>query len=222
MSPPKKSAKRSARPTGASADRTTVDGQRTRARRGEAATAGRRAPLEVIRGARAAGTPAKAFGQRPGASNRQLLVFNMVRARARVQAAVQGMVPGSAERPIGEGKWNTREIVLHLHFWDRETLRSLESAHHGIRPSWADYDREDFSRANAAGLDELRHLGWDEATRALHSGRQALIEAIERIPELPADVWDTTHALGELLNNMPYHDLHHADAIKRWRARAGA
>ena len=162
------------------------------------------------------------FRQRVGASGRQLLLFNMVRARTRVQAAFQGLQPGSAERPIGEGRWNCREIVLHLHFWDGEALRALDSALHGIRPSWSDFDREDYARANAAGLDALRHLSWEEAMRALHGGRHALIEAVERISELPAEVWRPEHPLGELLHALPSHDLHHADVIKRWRAGTGA
>jgi hypothetical protein len=182
----------------------------------------RRPAFELVRGTVSGDTAPAAFRQRAGASSRQLQLFNLVRARTRVQAAVQGLVPGAAERPIGEGRWNAREIVLHLHFKDRETLDALESALHGIRPSWHDYDRGDFDRANAIGLAGLRHMPWDEALRALHIGRQALVEAIESIPELPADVWDTTHPLGELLHALSLHDLHHADAIKRWRAGAGA
>jgi hypothetical protein len=196
-----------------------------RARPAAGSPAGAPPALGLLHGAKpkAAKKPAPtSFRQRVGASGRQLLLFNMVRARTRLQAALQGLAPGTTERPIGEGRWNIREIVLHLHFWDREALRALDSALHGIRPSWSDFDREDYARANAAGLDALRHLGWEEAVRALHGGRHALIEAIERISELPPEVWRAEHPLGELLHALPTHDLHHADAIKRWRAGTGA
>lgn len=179
---------------------------------------GRTPALGIVRGA----APPPPFAPRATASSRQRLLFDMVRARAKVQAAVQGLAPGAAVLPIAEGKWSARETLLHLHARDREVLRALDPARHGIRPSWFDFDADDHARANAEALDALRHLPWDAALRALHAGRLALIEAVERVPELPAEVWSPTHPLGALLAGVSSHDLHHADVLKRWRAGDGS
>src|SRR5437899_2735319 len=81
-----------------------------------------RKPLRrVPRATRTAPEPeaGSAFPQRDGASAKQLLLFELVRARTAFTASVQGMVAGSAERPLGPGKWNAREIVLRLRSRDR-------------------------------------------------------------------------------------------------------
>jgi hypothetical protein len=49
-----------------------------------------------------------------------------------------------------------------------------------------------------------------------------LMEAVEGVPEQPAEIWSPEHPFGWMLNGLPPHDRHHAEIIKRWRAEAGA
>lgn len=167
-----------------------------------------------------AAAPAPAFPQRGSASPKQLLLFALVRAWARVLAATQGLSAASAGRPVGERKWTLRETVLHLHAWDLEWERALEPACRGTRPAWLDHGPEELARLNQALLEPLRRLSWDEAVRRLHAGRARLLEAIESLPEEPAAMWTREHPLGELLAILPEHDQHHAEVIKRARAEA--
>jgi uncharacterized damage-inducible protein DinB len=161
-----------------------------------------------------------AFPQRRGASPKQLLLFELVRAWARVLAATQGLPAASAGRAVGRGKWTICETVLHLHAWDLEWERSLEPAYRGVRPAWLDEGPEELARLNRALLEPLRRLSWDEALRRLHAGRARLLEAIESLPEEPAVLWTQKHPLGELLAALHEHDHHHAELIKRARAEA--
>jgi hypothetical protein len=112
-----------------------------------------------------------AFPQTEGASSKQLVMFRLLKARAQVLAAIQGLVPGAAERPLGDGKWNVREIVLHLCSRDRARLREFEAALRGVPVSWQDLDDEEMARVNAGEVGSISHLGWDEALRLLHSTR---------------------------------------------------
>jgi uncharacterized damage-inducible protein DinB len=160
------------------------------------------------------------FQQREGASPKQLLLFELVRARARVHAALQGLSAGAAERPLGEGRWSIRELVLHLHAWDLEMERAVEPAYRGERPAWLDEDTAGRARTNTQLLAPLRHLAWDEAMRRLHMGRDRLLEALESLPEEPDALWTKDHALGAMLVTLPEHDRHHAESIKTARDRA--
>jgi hypothetical protein len=176
----------------------------------------------VPRAKRAAPPAPRSFPQTEGASGKQMIVFRLIKARARVLAALQGMIAGTAEQPLGEGKWNTREIVLHLCCRDRVRLREFESALRGVEVSWRNLDDRAMEKVNADHLQPISHLAWDEALRLLQSTRQSLMDAIEGVPEEPAEVWSPEHPFGWMLQGLPEHDQHHAEIIKKWRAEIGA
>jgi hypothetical protein len=166
--------------------------------------------------------PPPAFPQATGASAKNQLLFRMVKARASVLAAVQGMSAAAAERPLDEGKWSTRETILHLVARDRARLREMEAALRGIRASWDGSDDARQAVENEEDLRPLRRLAWEDAVRLLLTTRQQLMEAVESIPEEPEDVWQVSHPLGWMFQRLPGHDLHHADIIKRWRTAQGS
>ena len=144
-------------------------------------------------------------------------MFRMVRARASVLAAVQGMSAASAEQPFDTGKWNTRETILHLVTRDRARLREMEAALRGVRASWEGLDPARQAIVNEQDLVPLRARSWEDALRLLLTTRQELMEALESIPETPQEVWSESHPLGWMFQRLPNHDLHHADIIKGWR-----
>ena len=109
----------------------------------------------------------ESFGQASGASNKQRVLFEMVRARAAVLAAIQGLTGGSADQPRASGAWSVRETVLLLCAWDDMSLRALESALHGIPPEWAARRGAKLEPLDTEGVNALRHHGWDEALRLL-------------------------------------------------------
>jgi len=146
----------------------------------------------------------------------------MVKARASVLAAIQGLGAAAADRPLGEGKWSCRETILHLVVRDRARLGEMEAALRGVRPSWQGRDAAGEARANEEDLVPLRALAWDDALKLLLTTRQELMEAVESIPEEPVEVWSESHPLGWMFHALPGHDLHHAEAIKRWRTGKGA
>ena len=161
--------------------------------------------------------PSRSFPQRDGASSKQSVLFELMRARAALGAAIQGLTGGSAGEPIAPGKWNVRQIVLHLGHWDREAVRAIEAALHDRRPEWLGWGAAKDAVANRAALAELDHHDWDGAVRLLHAIRAEFLEAIESVPDEPADVWSREHAFGAMLWSSAEHDRHHAEAIKRWR-----
>jgi hypothetical protein len=213
-SAPRRSAKKSAAKPAA---------KKSAAKRASKKTAGRPKLKVVARKAPAkpkpaAKTPApKPFaGATAGASAKDLALFDLVRARVEVQAAIQGLMAGSAEAAIGDGKWNPRQIVLHLHYWDREMLPCVE-------PAWREnrrppHTRQDILSENQESQGELGHHDWEEARRLMQTSREALLDALQSVPEEPAGMWSSDHALGWLIRILSHHDRHHAAAIKDARA----
>lgn len=195
--------------------------------RGSARKTARRAAkprLRVVRSARPARvakqatTPPEAFPQRWGASAKQVVLFELIRARAAVLAAIQGLLPGAASQPMESGKWSVREVVLHLVTRDQARLRESESAQRGQTASWKEISDDEADRLNEELLAPIRHLDWEEALRLLHRTRQHLMEEVESVPEEPAELWGAEHPFGWMLQALPGHDRHHADIIKRWRS----
>jgi hypothetical protein len=175
-------------------------------------------PPRAVRARKQASKPAQAsFPQREGASPKQLVLFELIRARAAVLSAIHGLSPASANQPMGEGQWSTRETVLHLITRDQARLRESESTRHGQPASWKGIQDPAMSQLNAELMAPLRHLDWEDAVRTLHRVREQLIEEIESVPDEPAEVWNPEHPFGWMLHALPPHDRHHADSIKRWR-----
>lgn len=173
---------------------------------------------EKVAGVRAHGFTS--FPQRAGASPREAVLFELARARTAVIAAVQGLLPGSAERPHAEGKWNTRQHVLHLVYCDQVYVADLDPAERGELPPAASHGKADDDRVNAETLARLDHVPWDDALRMLHDARKKLLERIEALDPGAAYWADETHILHRILRSAALHDRHHADAIKRWRTES--
>jgi len=192
-------------------------------------TPGRHAELKVVlaeKPARRRAKPSAAPKPRPfagaieNASAKDLAFFDLVRARVEVQAAIQGLQPASADQPVEAGKWSPREIVLHLHYWDREMLPFIERAwRHDERPP---HTKDQILAENGAFLAELGAHDWDEARRLMQHSRETLLEELQSVPEQPAEMWSSEHALGWLIRILSHHDRHHAAVLKDARSRAPA
>jgi hypothetical protein len=163
-----------------------------------------------------------AFPQRSGASSKQAVLFELVRARVGVHAAMQGLEAGGTAEPIAAGKWSVLEHALHMIHRDHEVTEAMDAALRGSAPRWAGLDSAATDRFDAEGVESLRHLSWEEARRALLTARLRLIEEIEAIPEDPGEVWSAEHPFGAMLREIAENDRHHAEIIKRWRGTRGA
>lgn len=161
--------------------------------------------------------PPPAFPQTQGSTWRQKLIFELVRARVAVHAAIQGLQPGSADQITPPGRWSVRQRVLHLHATDRAVLRSVEKALLGHTPEWTTLPPDQRESFEQDGVDQFLHLDWTEALRRLHAGRDQLMEALESVGEEQAEVWEEKHPFAQLLALVIASDREQAEAIKRWR-----
>ncbi len=193
---------------------------RAAAPRRPAAAPPRRPAPPKLRVVRRPAPPSPAFPQARDGSAKQRVLFELVRARTALMAALHGLGGGTEERPLGPGRWSIREAVLHLVTRDRARLQEFESTLHGRRASWIDLPQVTTTRMNEEALAPLRHHGWDDALRMLQLTRQQLMEAIEAIPAEPAERWTQEHPFGEMLLMLPPHDRRHAEQIKAARMAA--
>ncbi len=148
-------------------------------------------------------------------------MFELVRARVTVHAVLQGLGSANVDEPIARGKWSAHQHVLHLLAWDRAALKHLESALRGIEPPWAGFSGDRLDAFNAEAVREQGRPDWETTLRRLHASRDELMQAVESIPDEPAEVWDPEHPLGAMLYDVAWNDRHHAEAIRRWRMERG-
>jgi hypothetical protein len=205
---------RRARPARAKAPRKATPARR--ARRPALAIVRRPAPRR-----KRAPRPSRPFeGALASASAKDLALFDLVRARVEIHAAVQGMAPASADTPIAEGKWSPRQILLHLHYWDREMLPWVERAwQQNRRPP---HTMEQILSENEAAQVALSDQDWESTRRLMQQSREELLEALQSLPEEPAERWSSEHALGWLVRLLAHHDRHHAAKIKEARGGTSA
>ncbi len=155
--------------------------------------------------------------QRQIANPKELLLFELQRARVAVMASIQGITGGTADRPTAPGKWSVREIVLHLIVRDRVRLDEFAAVLGGARPSGIALDEVAMARMNELHLGPLRPLSWDEAVRLLQATREQLMSALISVSSYPAEMWTDAHPFGAMLRALPVHDRHHAEQIKNAR-----
>lgn len=158
--------------------------------------------------------------QRASARAKDLLLFELQRARVAVQAAVQGVAPASAEQPLAPGKWTLRETVLHLAVRDRVRLEEFDAVLAGADVSWLGADDARMAEINEAHLAPLRAHSWDAALRLLQTTRDQLMTRVLAVPPDPDDRWTDAHPFGRMLLALPPHDRKHALQIKNARTRA--
>lgn len=162
--------------------------------------------------------PAAFAPQKAEATAKDLLLFEIERARVAVLAAIQGLGAGTATRPMGEGKWSIHELVLHLAVRDRVRLEEFDSMLAGNPASWAGIsDPAEHANMNEAQLAPLRGTSWDDAVRLLTTTRAELLERLQAVPAERADVWSEVHPFGASMSRLPAHDRGHAEAIKNAR-----
>jgi uncharacterized damage-inducible protein DinB len=162
-----------------------------------------------------------AAAARPKASGvdrwtKQRLLFDLARARAAVHAAIRGLSADDAERPIGDGKWNVLEIILHLATRDQVRIDEMESVLLGRPVSWTEAGDEEMARVNEEKLSEIRHLGWEQSVALLDETRRDLLEQADSVPD-DSEAWNEDHAFGAMMRRLPPHDVHHAEVIRSWR-----
>lgn len=164
--------------------------------------------------------PAPFAGAKAGASAKELLLFEFVRARVALHGAIQGMTSPSAETPIAAGKWTTKQIVLHLANWDQQVLHHLDRlARHDAKP--VEWSRQGIQDENARAVREYGALDWEAAKRFLHAQRERLLEALESYPDEPAAMWQKPHSVEWILQILVHHDRKHADQIRAFRLGEG-
>lgn len=160
-------------------------------------------------------TPERSSGAPP---TKAALLAALAVARADVHDAIRGLSAAEAERPMGEGKWSAREVILHLGIRDRVRLEEWNAALAGRPVSWQPLDKHAMVKVNRETLEPVASLEWDTAVRVMDETRRALLEKIEAVPDEPREKWRTEHAFGWMLDALPRHDHHHAQGIRSWRA----
>lgn len=156
-----------------------------------------------------------------GLWTRAKVISALMTSRAALLEAIAGLTPREAEKPMGMGKWNVRETLLHIVARDQARLTEMDAVAAGTPASWQAHGPAEYARLNAEELAPLRVNSWDQALALLDSARREVQEKITTYPETPIEFWQPTHSFGWMMEALHLHDRHHAQAIRRWRSATG-
>ena len=70
---------------------------------------------------------------------------------------------------------------------DQARLREMESTLRGQPASWNGLSDAAMDAVNAGALAAIAHHDWDESLRLLELTRERMLDAVESVPDEPAD-----------------------------------
>jgi hypothetical protein len=149
---------------------------------------------------------------------RQRLLRTLDEAWAALKAAYAGLPRVRLTEPGVTGNWSVKDILAHVTTWEGEALKHLPLILAGGRPPrYVTYGGID--AFNARMTEEKRGLSLSEVLRQLDDTHGRLIDFVQRTSD--AQFTDDTRFRRRLRLDTYGHYPEHAEAIRRWRERAG-
>ena len=142
------------------------------------------------------------------------LLARVGEARARLDAALDGLSEEDATRVGVTPEWSVKDCLAHIAMWEREGVRVLPDILAGAyRPR---YDDETIERRNREAAAEWSGRGYAEVAGELDAAHAELERLLEGLPEeLDESTPGYKFIAGVTFDHMP----HHAAQIEKFRGR---
>lgn len=159
------------------------------------------------------------------ASTPDELKQEVIRAHARVAAAVAGYDPVVLETEPAVGSWSARDVAGHLADWEREMLDAAEHILGGPKPRHHPIKNgQGYNTTQAAlrGTDP-----WSSSEADLNAARDRAVAFLERVtPEQLRAIgpypWGEVGTVRRLIEDLIAHLDEHGSQLMEWRLRRGA
>ncbi len=102
------------------------------------------------------------------------------------------------------GDWSVKDLMAHMAYWDDRAVIVADALGAGKQADPVDWEEVNEKEAALRSAWKL-----DESRREMHAAHQRMLEALERHPELEADIWQG--------DTFEHYDEHAAD-IRAWLA----
>ena len=148
--------------------------------------------------------------------NRTQLLQKLDRAWEDLLDSYAGLSKTDLTRPRVTGDWSVRDIIVHVTWWEEESLKHLPLILEGGRPPRYSVTYGGIDAFNAKMTEETRDLSLAEVLRRRDATHARLINYIRRAPE--DQIHRETRFRRRLRLDTYGHYPKHAGAIRTWRS----
>jgi uncharacterized protein (TIGR03083 family) len=144
--------------------------------------------------------------------NKNELLGRVREARARLDAALDGLAEEEATRTGLTPEWSVKDCLAHIAMWEREGTRVVPDIVAGTyRPR---YDDETIERRNREAVEGTRGRTYGETLKELDAAHSEFEALLARLPD---ELGDETPGFKFIAGVTFDHMAHHAAQIERFR-----
>lgn len=151
--------------------------------------------------------------------NKDQLLKKLDRAWMDLQDSYAGLSKKDLTRPGVTGNWSVRDIIVHVSWWEEESLKHLPVILQGKRPPRYSVLHGGIDAFNAKMTETNRKLSLAEVLRRRDAVHARLVAYIRKAPE--GQITEETRFRRRLRLDTYGHYPKHARGIRAWRTRKG-
>ncbi len=154
---------------------------------------------------------------------RDELVDALTAARARLDAAIEGLSPDELTKPGVVGEWSVKDLMAHVTAWDVDLLTNLGKARRGQKPGRTAWDTAGIEAQNAAWYAELKDRPLEPVLVDYDGVHQQLLRQLEQLSDAElaaAAAWLQGRPLFQyFVDHVVTHESEHAADLEAWRKK---
>jgi uncharacterized protein (TIGR03083 family) len=147
-------------------------------------------------------------------------------ARARLDAALDGLDPDELTVPGPVGEWSVKDLLAHITAWDVDLLTNLGKFKRGQKPGRTAWDSDGIQAQNTAWHAELKDRPLERVVADFDSVHEQLLRQVRGLTdaelEAPADWLQGRPLFQYFVDHVVTHENEHAAELARWRTERPA
>jgi uncharacterized protein (TIGR03083 family) len=147
-------------------------------------------------------------------------------ARARLDAALDGLDPDELTVPGPVGEWSVKDLLAHITAWDVDLLTNLGKFKRGQKPGRTAWDSDGIQAQNTAWHAELKDRPLERVVADFDSVHEQLLRQVRGLTdaelEAPADWLQGRPLFQYFVDHVVTHENEHAAELARWRSERPA
>ena len=153
---------------------------------------------------------------------RDELLAALEAARARLDAALEGLTEAELTRPGTVGDWSIKDLMAHVTAWDVDLLTNLGQAKRGQKPGRTAWDNAAIQAQNVAWYAEFKDRPLDRVVADYDGVHAQLLRRVEGLTdselEAPAAWLQGRPLFQYFLDDVVTHEGEHGAELAKWRA----
>ena len=146
-------------------------------------------------------------------------------ARARLDAALEGLTADELAQPGVLGQWSIKDVLAHITAWDVDLLTNVGKVKRGQKPGRVVWDNASIQAQNEAWHTEFQARPLERVLADYEGVHQQLLKRVQGLGdaelEAPAAWLDGQPLYKYFVDNVVTHEDEHAAELEAWRKAQG-